>query len=158
VNGLATALFGHVPRLQAFPNPALLPPGQRQSALESLSVRAAMLGRSSRCLSLYDWAPWGSGPFASTHPVHALVRQLLLERLGGWSDFDFDRAALLMDLNPAGFSLHQFNLAVRALWKSDRVGFHKGGDVAFRDGYISALMRDWDNPSVLTELSMAPQT
>lgn len=126
--------------------PSKMTPGARHRELATLALRAAMVGRSKRSLSLYDPHPYGYSGYQSLHPVYLEVRSILMERLVLSSEFDFERAAMLMDRHPATFSESEFNLAVRALWKSDRVGFHKGGDAAFRDGFIPALIRHWDDP------------
>lgn len=132
--------------------PSKMEPGARSRELASLALRATMLGRSRRSLNLYDPTSYCSCAREYTfHPVYIEVRALLIERLNINSDFDFERAASLMSLHPSTFSEVEFNLAVRSLWKSDRVGFHKGGDEAFRDGFIPALIRHWDDPLLLSQ-------
>ncbi len=126
--------------------PSKMPAGQRSAALYSLALRARMLGKSKRNLNLYDSCPWHQrGPFFH-HPVHKEVIALLSERLVITGEFDGKKALHLLDSDPQIFSEQDFNLAVRALWKSDRVGFYKGGNEAFRDGFISALIEHWDTP------------
>jgi hypothetical protein len=127
--------------------PSNMQPGKRSPALHSLALRASMLGKSRRNLSLYEPGPaWYGSSFFALHQVYVEVRALLNERNRIVSEFDFELAAALMDRHPRTYLESDFNLAVRALWKSDRVGFHKGGTEAFRDGFIAALIRHWDDP------------
>lgn len=126
--------------------PSRLPAGKRTSALSSLAFRAAMLGRSRRNLNLYDPFPRLSQRNPSLHPVYHEVRSLLSERLIFEAEFDSERATFLLNSDPAFFNDEDFNLAVRALWKGDRVGFYKGGNEVFRNGFLSALIKNWDNP------------
>lgn len=134
-------------------HPSKMRAGERQAALDSLALRAMMLGRSRRNLNLYDPYPWGARGFFSRHPVYEEVIALLSERLNFTGEFDFEKAAYLLTSDPALFKEDDFKLAVRALWKSDRVGFNKGGNEAFRDGFISAIIQHWDSPiSAMTSL------
>lgn len=128
-------------------HPSEMIPGHRQQALDFLALRVSMLGRSKRDLNFYNPYPWShENSFFSLHPVYVEAKKLLSERLRIISDFDFSHAEDLLTSNPAFFSEADFNLAVRAIWKSDRVGFHKGGNDVFRDGFLSKMIRQWDKP------------
>ncbi len=126
--------------------PSRLRAGERTAALSSLASRSEMLGRSRRNLNLYDPFPRVSQRNQSLHPVYQEVRSLLSERLIFESDFDSERATCLLNSDPAFFNEGDFNLVVRAIWKGDRVGFYKGGNEVFRNGFLSALIKNWDNP------------
>lgn len=128
-------------------------PGQRQNALEALAIKIEMLAHSYRHYQV------GLDVYARrcSHPAFVEACKVLSERLAILDDFDFPRAAFLLDCDPADFTDVDMNLAVRAIWKSDRVGFYLGGDELFRNGYIAKLIRHWDSPRSIEEASPTPR-
>lgn len=74
------------------------------------------------------------------HPVHALVIETLWQYLIIDSEFNRQRGAALLDCDPELFSLNDVKLAVRALWKSERVGFYHTGEFLYKNGWISKLL------------------
>lgn len=75
------------------------------------------------------------------HPLHEVVITILSRYLRLDSIFNAPRAAALLDCDPALFSQDDVHLAVRALWRSDRIGFHRESDYLYENGWISALLR-----------------
>lgn len=72
---------------------------------------------------------------------HTLVVVELSRYLVIDSEFDFRRAAALLDCDPGLFSINDVKLAVRAIWKSDRVGFYHDGKTLYANGWIVKLLR-----------------
>jgi hypothetical protein len=131
--------------------PSLLPAGQRQDALNRLAKKVELLSQQGRSLSYFHVYenPWPNATFNEALAI-------LEERQQFLNPFDFPRAATLLDSDPALFSESDFNLAVRGLWKSDRVGFYKGGDELFRNGYIAKMIRCWDCPQNVSGIETSP--
>lgn len=73
----------------------------------------------------------------------------IVEFLGGFLNFDqpwdAKRAAALLDCDPGLFSQRDMELALRAIWKSGRVGFYWGGNELYRNGWVSKLLRCMSN-------------
>lgn len=79
-----------------------------------------------------------------------MIRELLSERLESNVKIDWlrDREKVLglYHGDPETFTKDDFEVIVRAIWKSDQVGLYWGGNEVFRNGLLSKIIQAWDNP------------
>lgn len=124
--------------------------GKRDAYLEELSAKAEALGKTNLNLNVYDSAGRGH-PILPEHPILAEIRALLAERLPVRAKIDWGRdkeyVLGLYHGDPSTFSDTDFEVLVRAIWKSDRVGLYLGGNEVFRNGLMPKIIKHWDAPS-----------
>lgn len=104
------------------------------SELEQLAIAADDIGNSDSGLSFFDYDELAN-------PIHHEIVGVLGKFLIIDAEWNGPRAAALLDCDPKLFSSNDAKLAVRALWKSDRVGFYWGGYELYRSSWISKFLR-----------------
>ena len=79
-------------------------------------------------------------------PIHERIANILSEYLVFECEFNYPRCAALLDCDPSYFSINDIKLAVRGLWKSGRVGFYWNGNQLYKNGWVSKLLKQLNNP------------
>lgn len=85
---------------------------------------------------------------SKVNPIHNRIADILSEYLDFEINFNYPRCAALLDCDPSYFSINDIKLAVRALWKSGRVGFYWDGNQLYKNGWVSRLLKQLNNPCV----------
>lgn len=105
--------------------------------LNFLARKARLL--QGRRLSFYDG--WATEP-----PAHREIREVLGAFLHYPIEWNPQRAAALLDCNPEYFSERDIALAVRAIWRTERMGFYKGAKELYANGWISKVLKAISSP------------